>query len=129
MPFPLFFLRLLTFGRRSEILALDYLRKQGYRIVSSGYRMKGGEVDIIAWEGDVLVFVEVKARQNPEPPEDAVGRQKQRRLIRAAERYIALRRLHETPYRFDIVAVTALPRSQPQFRLIRDAFNGLVGGA
>lgn len=124
MPFPLFLLRFLTFGRRSEILALDYLRKQGYRIVSSGYRMKGGEVDIIAWDGDVLVFVEVKARQNTEPPEDAVGRPKQRRLIRAAEGYIARRRLHETPYRFDIVTVTALPRSQPRFRLIRDAFNG-----
>ena len=129
MPFPIFLLRFLTFGRRSEILAVDYLRKHGYRIVSSGYRMKGGEVDIIAWDGDVLVFVEVKARQNTEPPEDAVGRQKQRRLIRAAEVYIALRRLHETPYRFDIVAVTALPHSQPQFRLIRDAFNGLIGDA
>src|SRR5438094_10527578 len=87
MPFPLFFRRLLPFGRRSEILAVDYIRSLGFRIVTSGYRTQGGEVDVIAWDGDTLVFVEVKARQNDEPPEDSVGLNKQRR-IRSEERRV-----------------------------------------
>jgi putative endonuclease len=123
MPYPLLFHRLLTFGRRSEILAIDYIRSIGYRVVTSGYRTKGGEVDVIAWDGGVLVFIEVKARQNAEPPEDSVGFGKQQRIIRAAHSYISRHRLRETPYRFDVLAVTVLPASKPQFRLLRDAFR------
>ena|SRR5260370_32934679 len=123
MPFPLLFRRLLTFGRRSEILAIDYLRSLGYRIVISPYRTKTGEVDVIAWDGGVLVFIEVKARRTSEPPEDSVGFRKQKRIIRAAQGYISRYRLHETSYRFDILAVTVLPHSKPQFRLLRDAFT------
>ena len=80
-------------------------------------------MDVIAWDGDTLVFVEVKARQNDEPPEDSVGLNKQRRIIRAARSYISRHRLHETPYRFDILAVTTFPAAKPQFRLLRDAFR------
>jgi putative endonuclease len=123
MPFPLFFRRVLPFGRRSELLAIDHLRSLGYRIVISGYRTKLGEVDVIAWDRDILVFIEVKARQNSEPPEDSVGYWKRRRIIRAARHYISRYRLHDTPYRFDIVAVTLLPQSKPKFRLFQDAFR------
>ena len=123
MPFPLLFHRILSFGRRSEILAIDYLRTLGYRIVTSAYRANGGEVDVIAWDGNVLVFVEVKARQTAEPPEDAVGFMKQQRIIRAAQAYLSKHHLHEVPYRFDTLAVHAPPRSKPGFRLLRDAFN------
>ena len=64
MPFPLLLVyRSSPFGRRSEIERCDHLRSLGFSVVASGYRAKGGEVDLIAWEGDVLVFVEVKARQ------------------------------------------------------------------
>jgi putative endonuclease len=123
MPFPLLIHRLLPFGRRAELLAIDHLRGLGYRIVTSGYRTKLGEVDVIAWDGPVLAFIEVKARQNADPPEDSVGFAKRKRIIRAAHNYISRYRLHETSYRFDIVAVTVPPRSQPQFRLFRDAFR------
>jgi len=123
MPFPLLLHRLLSFGRRSEILAVDHLRTLGYRIVTTGYRTKGGEVDVIAWEGNVLVFVEVKARQNTDHPEDAVGFQKQHRVIRAARAYLSKHHLEDVEYRFDILAVTALLHCQPEFRLLRDAFN------
>ena len=122
MPFPTLLHRFLTFGRRSEIQAIDYLRSLGYRVVASGYRIKGGEVDVIAWDGDVLVFIEVKARQGSDPPEDSVGFHKQQRLIRAAEAYIARHRLQEKPHRFDIPAITSCPGSKPEFRLLRDAF-------
>ena len=123
MPFPLLLHRFLTFGRRSELLGIDYLRSQGYRVVTSGYRTKDGEVDVIAWDGDVLVFVEVKARQSPEPPEDSVGHRKQRRIIRAAKAYLVRHRFQEAAYRFDILAVTAILGCTPEFRLLRDAFR------
>ena len=125
MPFPLLFHRLLSFGRRSELQAIDYLRTLRYRIVASGYRVKSGEVDVIAWDGDVLVFVEVKARKNSDPPQDAVGFQKQQRIIRAAHAYMTKHRLHDTAYRFDVLAVTAHPDAKPEFFLLRDAFNDL----
>lgn len=122
MPLPLLLHRLLPFGRRAEIHAIDYLRTLGYRIVTYGYRTKGGEVDVIAWDGDVLVFVEVKARRNADPPEDAVGWTKQQRVMRAAQAYMSKHHRRGAPYRFDIVAVNVHPDAPPEFRLLRDAF-------
>jgi putative endonuclease len=119
----MFLYRLIPFGRRSEILGLDYIRSVGYRIVTSGYRTKEGEVDIIAWDGDVLVFMEVKARQSSAPPEDSVGFRKRQRIIRAAQTYLVRYRMHDIPYRFDILAVTANRGCKPEFRLLRDAFR------
>ena len=123
MPFPLLLHRLLTFGRRSEILAIEYLRSQGYRIVCSPYRTKTGEADVVAWDGDTLVFIEVKSRKNTDPPEDSVGIQKQQRIIRAANAYVARYKLQDKPFRFDILAVTSIPGRKPVFRLLRDAFT------
>ena len=123
MPLPLLWNKIISFGRRSEIKGVEYLKSIGYRVVASGYRTKDGEVDIVAWDGDVLAFVEVKARQNSDPPEDAVGRRKQVRVVRAAEAYMSRHRLNETSYRFDILAVTELPDSKPSFRLLRDAYK------
>jgi putative endonuclease len=123
MPFPLLLRRFLTFGRRSEILGIDYLRSLGYRVVTSGYRTRDGEVDVIAWDGEVLVFVEVKSLRSSAPPEDSVGYRKQKRVVRAAEAYIARHRLQDAACRFDILAVTAHPGSKPEFRLLRDAFR------
>ena len=123
MPFPLLFHRLLPFGRRAEILAIHHLRSAGYRVVASGYRTRGGEVDVIAWEGNVLVFIEVKARQNADPPQDAVGFRKRQRIIQAAHTYISRHRLDDAVYRFDIVAISVLPKLNPQFQILRDAFR------
>lgn len=122
MPFPLFLYRLIPFGRKSEILGIDYLRSLGFRVVASGYRTRNGEVDIIAWDRDVLVFIEVKALKSSAPPEDAVGFRKRQRIIRAAQTYISKRRLHEKACRFDILAVT-WAAGNPEFRLLRDAFT------
>ena len=122
MPFPLFLYRLIPFGRKSEILGIDYLRSLGFRVVASDYRTRQGEVDIIAWEEDVLVFIEVKALKSSAPPEDAVGFRKRQRIIRAAQTYISKRRLHEKPCRFDILAIT-WAAGKREFRLLRDAFT------
>jgi putative endonuclease len=123
MPFPVSWFRRIPFGRRSEIDGADYLRGLGFRVVASQYRIPAGEVDLIAWEGDVLVFVEVKARASEAPPEDAVGLHKQQRVIRAAHSYLARYQLQDRSYRFDILALTAIPNREPIFRLLRDAFR------
>jgi putative endonuclease len=115
--------RVVPFGRRSEIDGAGYLRSIGFRVIASGYRTRDGEVDLIAWDGDVLVFVEVKALHSSAPPEGAVGRRKQRRIVRAAQSYLAQYRLHDAPYRFDILAVSVLPGQKPVFRLLREAFR------
>jgi putative endonuclease len=115
--------RVLPFGRLSEIDGAAYLRSVGYRVIGSGYRTRAGEIDLIAWDGDTLVFVEVKALRSAASPEDAVGYRKQQRVMRAAKSYITRYRLHEAPYRFDVLAVTVLPGEKPQFRLLRDAFG------
>src|SRR5436189_1253584 len=127
MPFPLWWTRLIPFGRRSEIDGAAYLRSTGFRVVASSYRTPAGEVDLIAWDGDELVLVEVKSLRSEDPPEDSVGLRKQRRIIRAAQSYVARYKLQDRPYRFDILAITAKPNCQPEFRLLRNAFH--CGGA
>src|SRR5678815_1309210 len=99
--------RVLPFGRQSEIDGAAYLRSIGFRVIGSGYRTARGEIDLVAWEGDILVFVEVKALHSNAPPEGAVGFRKQQRIQRAAKSYRQQYRLLDAPYRFDILAVTA----------------------
>ena len=114
--------RLLSFGRRSEMDGASYLRSLGFRVIASRYRIRDGEVDLIAWDGDQLVFVEVKSRRSNAPPEDAVGFRKQQRVIRAARSYRRRYRL-ECTYRYDVLAISVLPNQKPEFRLLRDAFR------
>ena len=106
-------------GPRSEDRACDYLRAQGYRLLARNWRVSRGEIDIIAREGETLVFVEVKARSGKGfgGPEAAVHPAKQRRLIEAARAFIA-ETACELPMRFDVVAVEG-----DSIRLHRDAFQ------
>jgi putative endonuclease len=115
--------RVVSFGRRSEIDGAGYLRSLGFRVIASGYRTRAGELDLVAWDGNVLVFVEVKSLHSEAPPEDAVGWRKQKRVMLAAQSYMAQYRLQNAACRFDILAVTARPGRQPEFRLLRDAFG------
>src|SRR5512146_3371942 len=94
-------------GRRGEDLAHRFLRRQGYTIVARNYRLASGdaEADLIAWEGDALVVVEVKSRENGAygPPDRAVGPDKHRHMLRVAREYA---RKTDTPWdrvRFDVV--------------------------
>lgn len=103
-----------------------YLRSLGFKVVASGFRTRAGEIDLIAWDGDCLVFVEVKSRHSDAPPEDAVGFRKQQRIIKAAHAYITRYKLHDRTYRFDILAVNVVQGRAPEFRLLRDAFRDFV---
>lgn len=123
MPLPLIWSRLIGFGRRSEIRGAQYLRSLGYRLLASPYRTPQGEIDIVAQDGDCLVFVEVKARRADPNPEDAVTSKKQRRIARAAQAYRIRHRSGNQLYRFDILAVIEAEADSPRYQLIKDAFR------
>jgi putative endonuclease len=104
--------RALARGRSGEWLAALALRLKGYQIVGRNFRTKLGEIDIIARKGDLVIFVEVKARPSASESVDAVGTQAKRRIANAAELWIGRQRDAERlSWRFDIVAVS--PRRWP----------------
>ncbi|MBI5379773.1 MAG: YraN family protein [Nitrospirae bacterium] len=94
-------------GRRGEDRAAQYLRRRGYRILARNWRCRLGEIDLIALDGNTLVFVEVKTRRGETfgPPELAVTPRKQRQLTKAALSFIMSRKLGHLPGRFDVVAI------------------------
>jgi len=117
----------LVTGERGETLAYWFLRHSGYTVVARNRRARSGagEVDLIAWDGPTLAFIEVKTRTSGEagPPELAVSRAKQKRIAKAAHDY--MRRLRKKPasYRFDIVSVFWDETTGLRVRLIKNAFT------
>ena len=111
-------------GRSGEDLAQDYLRKQGYKIIERNYHCRYGEIDLIARDGETLVFVEVKSRRSTAfgTPEEAVGAAKQKKISIVALWYLAERNIHDTAARFDVVSILLTGRSR-KIELIRDAFD------
>jgi putative endonuclease len=94
-------------GARGEELAVRYLKNRGYRILERNYRIKLGEIDIIAEQGGDLVFIEVKTRSDSlfGSPFDSVTVPKQRQLSKVALEYISKHGCHNRPARFDVVGV------------------------
>ncbi|MBQ1311526.1 MAG: YraN family protein [Blautia sp.] len=108
-------------GEEYEGRAADFLEKQGLRILERNFRCRQGEIDLIARDGRYLVFVEVKYRSGKGQGSglEAVGRQKQHRIIRAAELFLIKNRLSvDTPCRFDVIAV-----DQGEIHWVPDAFG------
>jgi putative endonuclease len=95
------------FGRRGEEIAVRYVRGIGYRIVARNYRAAGAEIDIVAMDGETLVFVEVKRRTgiSAGAPEEAVGPAKQAQIRRAAEAFVGYHRASRRDARFDVIAI------------------------
>ena len=107
-------------GASAEFDAAQLLVDAGYRIVERNYRCKAGELDIVARDGEVLVFVEVRSRSDDAHGSafDAVGHSKQRRVIRVARHYLAAVAPVFEECRFDVVAITA-----GEAILLKDAFR------
>ncbi|RLA83558.1 MAG: YraN family protein [Deltaproteobacteria bacterium] len=115
-------------GKKGEDLATEFLKKSGYRILKRNYRCPFGEVDIIAEDGGVLAFVEVKARSSDSygSPAEAVDWRKRDRVARVASHYLQRRGLEgKVPVRFDVVCLNFSPIG-PIVELIKGAF-GLEG--
>jgi putative endonuclease len=106
-------------GRKGERMACRFLLRQGFDILARRYRSRLGELDIVAFESDILVFIEVKMRSSRQfgEPWEFVDWQKQQKLRRTAEAFIADHDLSQYTYRFDIVSVLG-----KEVTLFRNAF-------
>jgi putative endonuclease len=95
-------------GQIAEDAAAEFLAQKGYTIVTRRQKTKSGEIDLVALDGEVLVFVEVKLRNAPGyVPEDSIGSRKESALVRSAEEYIHAMGEHERAVRFDLIAMDA----------------------
>ncbi|HBD10188.1 MAG TPA: YraN family protein [Syntrophobacteraceae bacterium] len=114
-------------GRLSEAVAAEFLVGQGLAIVAQNIRCPLGEIDLVARQGNIHVFVEVKSRfaLGRGLPQEAVTRAKRKRLTRLAQWYIQQHRLHGQPARFDVIAIT-WQGNEPSIRWIPNAFEATV---
>lgn len=125
----------LELGRRGEELAAAYLRQLGYRIVATNFTLPVGrnrlgvpinvEIDLVAYQGETLCFVEVKSRASDwfAPPQVNVDRRKQRQIARAARAYRRMFGLIGEPYRYDVITIVFGDeddaRIPPQIKLLQ----------
>jgi putative endonuclease len=117
-------------GKKGEDIAEEFLRKAGYRILERNYvNKKGyrvGEIDIIAQDGDLLIFIEVKARKRKGkydfPPEMAVDRNKFECLQKSAYRYVRQKQKETMPYRFDVVSIVYEPDETVTIKHLKNIF-------
>ncbi len=98
-----------------EVIAEKYLIKQVYKIIEHNFRNKYSEIDLIAMKKNSLVFVEVRTKTNERfgSPEESINKHKVRRLIRAAQAYVAYKRYSQA-WRIDAVCIVLNPESKPQ---------------
>ena len=107
-------------GQEQEVKAACFLKTQGYQILERNYRCKKGEIDLIAREGQYLVFVEVKYRKDDKKgyPAQAVDQRKQQKIRKSAMIYLKKNHLSfEQPIRFDVVEILG-----KKIRVIKHAF-------
>jgi putative endonuclease len=111
-------------GEQGERLAEEFLRKLGCKILRRNWRTRLGEIDLIARDGDEVVFVEVKLRSTADwgDPQESVRPGKRRRICLAASEFADRNRLHGYTLRFDIVAVLLPDGGTPEVRHYKDAF-------
>jgi putative endonuclease len=111
-------------GRKAEDIAAEFLRDRGMEVVARNFRCRLGEIDLIGQEGGTVVFVEVKSRSRPGRglPQEAVSREKQRRLTRLAQWYLKEMRMERQSARFDVIAVTWVS-GVPEVTWIANAFE------
>jgi len=112
-------------GASAEQSAAQFLTRAGLSVVERNVRLRGGEIDLVCRDADVVVFVEVKARRRgwDDSPAAAVTWRKQRTLARLALLYLKLRRLRDVRCRFDVVEVTVDGHAPPEIRHLRSAFD------
>lgn len=116
----------IALGRIGESAAVALLQRRGYRILARNFRCPLGELDLVAADGGVIVFVEVKTRTTAGrgDPFDAITPRKQRRLTRLATYFLKGRNALHRPARFDAVSVTVTPQGRVErTTLLQDAFD------
>jgi putative endonuclease len=113
-------------GKTGEDLACAELETRGYAIIARRYRRRIGEIDIVARDGETIVFVEVKARDSRDFGEaaEAVTAFKRRRMTQIAIDYMARHRLSDRPCRFDVVSIH-FDAGRPEIEIFQNAFDAL----
>jgi len=112
-------------GHEGEELAAQFLIDKGFKIIKRNFRFgKVGELDIVAKDGETLVFVEVKYRKSLEygEPETGLTANKKRQLKKIAEAYMYINEVNDTECRFDVVAILELQKGNPEIRHYKNAF-------
>ncbi len=114
----------ITLGRLGEDLARERLEDLGYRILKSNYRCPLGEIDLVARDGDVLVFVEIKTRRGEYlgQVKEAVNRRKQGQLSKVALAYMKSNNLWGSKARFDVVAIGFID-GKKEIEIVKNAFE------
>jgi len=94
-------------GDEGEKIALKFIKSKGYKVIESNYKNKIGEIDIIAYDGNILVFIEVKYRKDDYfgMPREAVNYNKQRKIKLVAQLFIAKNNLLDKVFRFDVIEI------------------------
>ena len=108
-------------GEYGENAAADYLAQIGYEIIGRNVICDGHEIDIIAKNGDIIVFVEVKKRNDDKlgRPEEYVTYSKRKKIISCAQKYIYKNNIEDKKFRFDVIAITG-----EEIEHIVNAFDG-----
>ncbi|MDP2755022.1 MAG: YraN family protein [Nitrospirota bacterium] len=111
-------------GSEGEDLAVRFLQKKGYRIIARNYKTPVGEIDIIARDGDTIVFIEVKTRTDISfgYPFEAVNKRKRQKLKNLALLYLK-RQGKESPVRFDVLSIFCMDNGKKDIEHIKDAFE------
>lgn len=109
-------------GREGEELAKRFLLSKGYKIVKRNFRAPFGEIDLIAYQKKVLVFIEVRTKtsSNFGAPEESISLNKKKKISRLASFYLKAKRLNKIDCRFDVVGITRKPYT---IKLFKDAFQ------
>lgn len=109
-------------GKQGEQLAVDYLVKEGYKIVERNWRFQRAEIDIIASKQEKIISVEVKTRSSKDfgNPQDFVNSKKIKSMVLAMNQYVLMRNL-DVEVRFDIIAITK-NRTSFDIEHLKDAF-------
>lgn len=112
-------------GLKAEIIAAEELGRLGYRIVESNYRCRYGEIDLVALEGDTLVFIEVRSRKTLlfGTPAESVTTAKQKKLLITADHYMSQKNITDKCCRFDVVSVVFCEGGSRQVEVIKNAFG------
>ena len=112
-------------GSDGEDLACRFLEAQGYRILARNFTCRAGEVDIVAWQAETTVFVEVKQRSNVRHGAgfEAVTLAKRQRIVRAAQLFASKHGLAERAVRFDVISIEPDPHGHDRIRHDCGAFD------
>ena len=113
-------------GRKAEALAAELLERKGLRIVARNWRRPEGELDLVADDHGICVFVEVRSRTGVQQgdPLESITPRKRARVIRSARLYLDSEAVQATGYRFDVIGVTfPLEAGEPALTHIADAFQ------